>query len=67
MTEESSRIDTLEMRIAYQDQTISELNEVITAQWRKIEALERQIEKLREEYQNMVALHERPEPPMPHY
>ncbi len=66
-SDQSSRIDTLEVRIAHQDHTIAELNEVITAQWRKIDALERQVAKLHDEYQNMVAPRELPEPPPPHY
>ena len=36
---DADRFDALEMRIAHQDQMIAELNEVITAQWRKIDAL----------------------------
>lgn len=67
ISDHSSRIDMLEVRIAHQDHTIAELNEVITAQWRKIDALERQIAKLRDEYQNMAAPREGPEPPPPHY
>ncbi len=66
-SDHSSRIDALEVRIAHQDQTIVELNEVITAQWRKIDALERQVAKLHDEYQNMVVPRELPEPPPPHY
>jgi SlyX protein len=67
ISDHSSRFDTMEVRIAHQDQTIAELNEVITAQWRKIDALERQVAKLTDEYQNMVAPRELPEPPPPHY
>ena len=37
----SARLDALEMRVAHQDRVIAELNEVITAQWRKIDVLER--------------------------
>ena len=33
---DADRFDALEMRIAHQDQMIAELNEVMTAQWRKI-------------------------------
>ncbi|MFX6040618.1 SlyX family protein, partial [Acinetobacter baumannii] len=29
----TNRIDALEMRIAYQDETIEDLNKTITAQW----------------------------------
>jgi SlyX protein len=45
------RIDELEMRVAHQDKTISELNDVITAQWKKTDALERQLRRLGEELQ----------------
>ncbi len=39
----SERIDALESRLAYQDQTIEQLNETITAQWKQIDALTRQL------------------------
>ena len=39
----SERIDALEMRLTYQDETIETLNQTITAQWHKIDALTRQI------------------------
>jgi SlyX protein len=51
MTNITSRIDELEIRMAHQDNTIADLNEVITAQWKKIEALERQLLRLGEELQ----------------
>ena len=62
----STRIDDLEVRIAHQDSVIADLNDVITSQWRKISALERQIALLREEFQNGTASREALEPP-PHY
>ena len=37
------RIDRLEMRLTFQDDTIETLNQTITAQWREIGALKRQI------------------------
>ncbi len=43
------RIDELEMRMAHQEKTIGELNDVITAQWKKSEMLERQLRRLSEE------------------
>jgi SlyX protein len=43
------RIDELEMRVAHQEQTISDLNDVITAQWKKLEMLERQLQRFGEE------------------
>ncbi len=61
-----SRLDTLEARFAQQDQIIADLNEVITAQWREIDALKRQVSRLREDYQNLDLARERPERP-PHY
>ena len=64
---EPTRLDALEMRIAHQDSTIAELNDVITAQWRKIDLLERQIALLREEFQNLSTARDGPEPPPPHY
>jgi SlyX protein len=61
------RITALEIRIAHQDQTVAELNEVVTTQWRKIEALERQMGRLREEFQNSQNDRGGDEPPPPHY
>ena len=62
-----SRLDALEMRVAHQDHTIAELNDVIAAQWRKIDLLERQIGLLREEFQSLSIGRDGPEPPPPHY
>ena len=42
----SDRIDVLEMRLTFQDETIEALNKTITAQWLKIDALTRQIADL---------------------
>ncbi|MCW0234070.1 MAG: SlyX family protein [Ferrovibrio sp.] len=42
----SDRIDTLEVRIAYQDETIEALNQTITKQWAQIDKLTRQVESL---------------------
>lgn len=48
----SDRIDALEARLMFQDETIETLNETITEQWLKIDVLTRQIialgERLRE-------------------
>jgi uncharacterized coiled-coil protein SlyX len=62
-----ARLDGVEMRVAHQDRTISELNEVITSQWARIDMLERQLLRLREDVQNMAPAREGPEPPPPHY
>jgi SlyX protein len=50
-----SRIEDLETRVAHQERTIAELNDVITAQWRKLEAIEFQLRRLGEEMQSMDA------------
>jgi SlyX protein len=46
------RIDTLETRLTFLDETIETLNKTITAQWQQIDALTRQFailgERLRE-------------------
>jgi SlyX protein len=64
----SERIDTLETRIAYQDHTIETLNQTITAQWKQIDALTRQIAQFSERLQEAEANAPGPanEPP-PHY
>ncbi len=47
----SERIDALESRLAYQDQTIEQLNETITAQWKQLDALTRQLAGLSDRLQ----------------
>ncbi|UGV25241.1 SlyX family protein [Rhodopseudomonas boonkerdii] len=42
------RIDSMETRIAYQDDTIETLNVTITAQWKQIDMLTRQVTALSE-------------------
>ena len=42
------RIDALEMRIAYQDETIEALNKTITEQWAQLDGLKREMTELRE-------------------
>jgi SlyX protein len=53
MAENVKRIDDLETRVAHQDKSIADLNEMITAQWRKIEALEFQLRRFGEELQSI--------------
>ena len=64
----SDRIDTLEMRLTFQDDTIETLNQTITAQWREIDALKRKIAQLVERLEDAQSDAEGPrnEPP-PHY
>lgn len=62
------RIDVLETRLTFQDETIETLNKTITAQWQQIDALARQVaalsERLKEAEANAPAATN--EPP-PHY
>jgi SlyX protein len=44
----SDRIDVLETRLTFQDETIETLNQTITAQWQQIDTLTRQIALLKE-------------------
>ncbi|MET4068980.1 SlyX protein [Bradyrhizobium sp. S3.2.6] len=64
----AERIDTLETRLAYQDDTIETLNQTITAQWKQIDVLTRQLGQLNDRLQEAEANAPGPanEPP-PHY
>jgi SlyX protein len=63
-----ARIDALEARVAHQDRTIEDLNETITAQWKEIEGLTRQIVRLGDQLQEVRdRAPDGPEPPPPHY
>jgi uncharacterized coiled-coil protein SlyX len=64
----NERIDALEMRLTFQDETIETLNQTITAQWKQIDALTRQLTELKERLQDAESnaggpVNERP----PHY
>jgi SlyX protein len=64
----SDRLDAVESRLMYQDETIETLNRTITDQWIKIEALMRQVAALSERLEDAEAsvpgpTNERP----PHY
>ena len=67
MTDLSSRVDDLEIRFAQAERTIADLNDVITAQWRKIEALDRHLARMAEEMQTLDRRADGVEPPPPHY
>ena len=47
----NDRIDLLETRLAFQDETIETLNKAITEQWLKIDTLMRQLQALSERLQ----------------
>lgn len=64
-----ARIDALEMRVAYQDETIETLNQALTAQWEQIDTLKREIARLTDRLaaaENNLAAMPGNEPP-PHY
>ena len=67
--DEPSRIDRLEMRLTEQEATIEDLNRTVTAQWRLIDRLTRQLEGLREQVEEAAAraAPRGPEPPPPPY
>lgn len=65
----AERIDALEIRIAYQDETIETLNATITEQWQTIDALRREIARLNERIDD-AEMKDGPGPasePPPHY
>jgi SlyX protein len=64
----ADRVEALETRLTYQDDAIETLNQTITAQWKQIDALTRQLASLREQVAEAeanapAATNERP----PHY
>jgi SlyX protein len=64
----SERVDALEMRLTFQDETIETLNQTITEQWKQIDALTRQLAELKDRLQDAESnvsgpVNERP----PHY
>ena len=66
--DEHNRVADLERRIAEQERVITDLNDMVVAQWRKIDSLERRLGELRDEFD--AAALSRPdgrEPPPPHY
>ncbi len=69
-SEIQARLEALEVRIAYQDRTIEDLNTTVTAQWKQLDDLVKQVarmaDRLRNVEENAPASGE-PEPPPPHY
>jgi SlyX protein len=62
------RIDVLETRLTFQDETIETLNKTITAQWQQIDALTRQVAALNERLQQAESnLPGAADEPPPHY
>jgi len=68
MTELAARLEALETRVAFQDQTIDELNLTITAQWRQIDLLTRKLETVEQQLRSGVQIGDpASEQPPPHY
>lgn len=67
-TDTSLRIAELEHRITEQERTIADLSEMVVAQWKKIDLLERRFKELKDEFEASTELADKkPEPPPPHY
>jgi len=70
MSDLAKRIEDLEVRVAYQDQVIEDLNATITEQWKLIETLKRKLGRIEEELAEAeIAAREAgvSERPPPHY
>ena len=66
--DQSERIDALETRVAYQDQTIEELNGALTAQWKTLDLLTKKLAMLEEQVRSGGFIADPSgEPPPPHY
>ncbi|MBF9233330.1 SlyX family protein [Microvirga alba] len=66
----NARIDRLEMRLTHQEEVIEDLNKTVTAQWKQIDSLTRQLANLRDrlqEAEDSAGLVPHREPPPPHY
>lgn len=64
------RLIELESRIAFQDHTLQELNEVIVRQQREIDGLRRELEALRDQFKALapaLVASRSEETPPPHY
>ncbi|MEE1655025.1 SlyX family protein [Microvirga sp. CF3062] len=65
----NARIEALEVRVAYQDQVIEDLNQTVIAQWKQIDVLRRQFAEVLDRVQEAEdsSAPRGPEPPPPHY
>lgn len=67
---ETDRIDTLETRIAHQDEVIEDLKNTVIAQWKEIDRLSRQVAQLMAQAANPAqspGADPASEPPPPHW
>ena len=64
----AERLEKLESRIAFQDQTIEELNQVMTEQWSVIDQLRRELDAMAEQVRSGSYIADpATEKPPPHY
>jgi SlyX protein len=68
-TDLSARLADLEVKFAFQQETIDSLNETVTKQWATIDRLSRALERIQSDVADMEAGQRDPkgEPPPPHY
>ncbi|WP_417449181.1 SlyX family protein [Kordiimonas sp.] len=64
-----SRMADLEMKFAFQQETIDSLNDIVTKQWALIDRLTRRLDKLQGEMAELEAgrSDNKADPPPPHY
>ena len=68
MIDLATRLEALETRVAYQDQTIDDLNMTITAQWRQIDVLTRKLDTVEQQLRSGAQIADpASEQPPPHY
>lgn len=64
----NARLVALEIERSHQERAIEDLNEAVTAQWKLIDQLKREIERLADQVrEGAIAGPGEPEPPPPHY
>jgi SlyX protein len=64
-----ARVEALEMSRAHQERAVEDLSEALAAQWKQLEALNRQVVRLADQVQEAQAAAGTGEtdPPPPHY
>lgn len=66
----NARIDSLEERVAFQEQTIEDLSKALTEQWMLLQNFKRDVSRLSDELKAVedgVMQGDQREPPPPHY
>ncbi|MCW2315910.1 SlyX protein [Rhodoblastus acidophilus] len=61
-----ARVDELEALYAHQERTVQELSDLVAGQWARIDALTREVLRLREDVQGL-SQRTAPDRPPPHY